>query len=782
MTPKQPRTTHDTQGVRWHEGAKPTWSRAVEAPFVDVFHLVDDKRLLVGAVGWERETARFAQRDLFLIDVKTGDQLWRVKRSEVLDGTYSFLGVAAGSAILQVSQADKTHWIAFSLQNGTESWRHSVGDPAIAALDGNGNLLVATHRVVRLVAADGHRRWDKSFKLREKRFSPSMASDDQRVCIVASDITCVELATGKEIWRKPLADETRVVSTAIIAGLLVVASDAAINTWSAANGSTRWYRSVPGKQLSSFAMNDDTAYAIGLDASGNNARVQAIRISTGDVRWTSETIPPPRGPLTATADTLYLSTPAALYALDAGTGLRAGRAPMPLEIFAEIRTPDIVLVDETTVTVVTENGVATYVKDSLALQGVVNFSGAQTWSDARWFLKSHPHASLAGIQTATLYSPVAPPSAGTLAHFQVAVGAKSMGLHGTALNEMKATFHAERVAATLNLVGAAVSGLAMAFVALGIEPYRQDVTDGTLARYFTNAANLRLEGTPSGYVLASRFNSLPIYDPLRKASGSVFHSPELMTGWQHVALITPDGAQVIGAHVPFDGSHKTTKLNDIVTRHHMSVEGYALDEVKWEPVGLPPREPFVADIRAGRARTLGDAVAYERCKLYDSVFQKASVAQVYEAAILANNREVLRELEENGFGYRVAGTLELAVGMGLSDVADDLRAVHKRQEDAGNLGFISAFDKLDDARKLLDAGANPNGHAFNTKSTCYVTPLSQAKSVAMAELLLAKGAQVNIIGEKGTPLDWQIAAKNEPLIKLLRSRGAKTSAELGTAK
>ncbi len=748
------------------------------APFVDVFHVVLEDRLLAGAVGWELETSQFTQEDLFLFDVKSGAQVWRAKRPEYRDGAYSYVGTTAGNIVLQVSQAEKTRWLAFSLETGERAWEHGVGGMAIATLDQHGHLLVATHAVVQLVTiADGQRRWEHAFKLRDKRFTPAVTSDGKMVCITASDVACVELATGKELWRKPFTDESRVATSALVGGLLIVASDAAINAWNAANGGTRWYRSVSGKKLASFSMSDDTAYAIGVDAAGNNARIQAIRISSGEVRWTSELMPPPRGALTVTADTVYVSTPAALFALDAATGIRAGRAPIPMALFEDVRAPDTVLVDATTVTVVTENGAALYGKDALELQGVVDYSGAQTWSDARWFLKYHPKAHMLGMQTAALAYPLPPPSAGTMAHYQVAIGAKSMGYRGTALAETEAAIHAERISATLNVVNAAVSGLAMAFLALGIEPHRQDVTDATLARYFTTAANLRLEGTPPGYVLASRWSTLPVYDPTRKAWGQVQHSPELMMGWQHVALITPDGAQVIGAHVPYGGGNETTKLNDILTRHRMSVESYDLTAVKWQPLAMP-HDPLLADIRGGRVRKLSDAFAYERCHLFDAKPPKTSIASIYEAAILANNRAILRELDENGFGYGVKGTLELATGMGLTDIADDLRATLKRQEDGGNLSASSAFDDLEAVRQLLAAGANPNGHASDTKLTCYVTPLSQAKSAAMLELLLSKGAAVNLVGEKGTALDWQITAKNAPNIALLRSRGAKTAAEL----
>jgi len=85
------------------------------------------------------------------------------------------------------------------------------------------------------------------------------------------------------------------------------------------------------------------------------------------------------------------------------------------------------------------------------------------------------------------------------------------------------------------------------------------------------------------------------------------------------------------------------------------------------------------------------------------------------------------------------------------------------------------------AKQHLDAGADVNA-AFASPSANGVTPLHLAAASnnrKLVELLIAKGANVNVKDENGrTPLYYAIARKNPKTADLLRKHGGKTGKEL----
>ena len=91
--------------------------------------------------------------------------------------------------------------------------------------------------------------------------------------------------------------------------------------------------------------------------------------------------------------------------------------------------------------------------------------------------------------------------------------------------------------------------------------------------------------------------------------------------------------------------------------------------------------------------------------------------------------------------------------------------------------------------KLIGAGANVNGIAFNRSPLYAMTPFAfRPGGDTLFELLIEKGADVNFAFNKQTPLDSflprldsdnnEIKTKAKRIVELLKSKGAKTFAEL----
>ncbi len=746
-----------------------------------------DDRLLVGAVGLSADGGQFDQRELVMLDWPSGAVIWRGKRPSAQDGAYTVVDVAAGKVVLQLSRAGRTVWLAIALDSGVTLWEHRLEADAIAALDGSrSRLLIAAKGLLRAIdLGRGKTLWEHSFTPRAASVVPTVTSSDTMVCLAASDVACIDSVSGRELWRKPASDDQAVVAARLVGGTLLVGTDAGLSAWNTANGGIRWWRSAHGKGLLSADVEGDTVYAMSVDSAARTAKVTTLALSTGEVRWTSDKLPPPRGPLCVTADTVYVSTAAVLFALDAATGVRAARAPLPFALVRNLRSPDRVRVDASTVTVVTERGAALYRRDSLELEATAFLNGANTWGDARSLLalSTNPNP-VARTRALVRWSPLYD-SAGERASSEVADGAIGVGEKAATISEVKAAMHAERVSAALGMGRTGTYSFAGALLAPGAELRRREATDTIMMRYSATATDLRLDGTPPGFALASTPRALVVFDPERRATAQIPHSSELMMGWQHVAAITPDATHVVGVHVPIEGVAGTTAPNGALERQHLVVESYALDAAAWRPAEpLPPQDALTEDVREGRIHSLRERFALPECYGVVGIAGR-SFQELHDAAFLGNNRAMLRELEaEAAWRSTVTWDVEhadIAAALDMPAIAEDKQALSKRLADEAELGLLLANDDVAAAKALLDRGVRPNGaSAASTKRSCWPVPLAASRSTTMSELLLARGAAVNLVdGEGKTALDHHMKANHEANVAYLRQRGGKTAAELG---
>ncbi len=578
------------------------WARPIELADVDILRLMPDERVLVGAM--RRDGEETTPRELWLLDRATGEVIWRGKRPA--SGSHAVVGEAAGKVIIKVTRETRVTFLAIALDSGVTLWEHEEQGTPAAALDSSATrLIIAGDQRVRAIACDaGTTLWETAVAVHDAVISD--AADV--VCVAGIEIACLKATTGALLWRKPAGDNQRVVFARVLGNTLLAGSDAGLSTWNTGHGGSRWWRSIPGKHLVSVAIAGDLAYAVSSDGNARTARLSAVALQSGEIRWTSEKLPIPSGPISALADNIYVPTPAVLFALDAASGVRAARAPMPRELIRN-RRDDLLLVDDATVTVLTHDGAATFQRDSLEPTRSTTFTDARNWG---------------GTRTLT-------PNGKTLVGFQAGVGVMSY---------------------------------------------------------------------------------------------AVERAPETVA----------------------------------------------------EPA-------IVVEVREGRTTSLRQGRSLPACYGTDMTTDLPYDA-IETAAVLGNNRAILRELEAEGARNLVSvGGVEygdIATALGFTEVADELSGRGQRITIGTELTLAIAHDDVASAKALLERGARPNGaSAFNTKRSCYPVPLAASRSVAMSELLLAKGAVVNLIDGKGrTPLDERAAARDQTNVTFLRSRGAKTAAEL----
>ena len=110
-------------------------------------------------------------------------------------------------------------------------------------------------------------------------------------------------------------------------------------------------------------------------------------------------------------------------------------------------------------------------------------------------------------------------------------------------------------------------------------------------------------------------------------------------------------------------------------------------------------------------------------------------------------------------------TIVAVVLLGCGESASDI-SIH----DAAHTGNIEAV------KQHLASGADLNAKDSEGGAPLHHAAWNGHKEVA--ELLIEKAADVNALGDNGTPLDWAIFRKHPETVELLRKRGGKTGEEL----
>jgi outer membrane protein assembly factor BamB len=283
----------------------------------------------------------------------TGQRQWRVTPANVT-GQPVLLGASIGTVYVGTRDDDRgggaesdnrTYAIDTS---GTSRWDRTVGDVVggrDAAVVESDRVLLSTADVLwALDASDGTALWSAEQSGRR------LAVVDRLV--VADDDGRLQVRTvgdGTVRWRRTgdafRADHWRVAGQFVVGG-----QGGRAFALDVESGDTRWETSIPGSRLVGLARVDATLYAL---PGGTDARVVAISTASGSVQWTSDPLGP-GDPAGVDADgQVYVRTtdPAAVVALDAGTGRIRWRRPFDRQLL------DPVVVDDTAYVATTDGSV-----------------------------------------------------------------------------------------------------------------------------------------------------------------------------------------------------------------------------------------------------------------------------------------------------------------------------------------------------------------------------------------------------------------------------------------
>jgi hypothetical protein len=787
------------------------WSVPLNAPFVDIFRLLPDDRLLVGAMTFDAGTLQFKRLDLRLLSTIDGSTVWTTKRDPLLGTVSSVVGLQHANVIVQAATAKETRLFAYALADGTLRWTAAFkGVAASLTLGDAATVVVATAgEVSALDSVSGELRWSKAVQARGKSEIPALVPIADSVCVIAGAVACLDRGTGAERWGKTNEDGGAFGRALQLGPLLIAATDNVVTAWNAVTGARVWRVASPSPGLVDLAATPDGAalHAAWLDPSARGVLFQSIAATDGKVRWTSDLLPMPRSAIApGIAGLGYFTSVAQLLAIDLETGSLKGRVILPSMLANTARKPDDLRIAADGVTVFNEFGAVTFATRDLKLMTVAPMQSRGASTNGLLILQEEREAAATNAGTKLVLPPpisenkVSPLQAAAQARIRMAYAQVRPTLESrTASHQQKAAAHGyvateiqgaiamqrqaiamERMDAAMGVASAAVGLMA----ALAAQARRESEARLALFSYFPVAGGLRNEGTPAGFAINNSSSTLDVYDAAKNAVGSVNLGSESQFSWPQIAVLSGGNNHLLTAHASSAFAPQArTEINSKISRPPLVIESRAMAGLSWKPAAPPPADPELEQIRAGKAISLQDLGG--ACFLSGFKPKKTSSQELVYAAIAGRNVEVLEHVRLNGHARLSWPSMGFDAEILAQDTLDpkliDVVARGTRQHKLDfALARATALDEKSDVAAAIDAGASPDGFGpLSATRSCNGSRLIHTRSNGVREVLLARGAHVNILdADNKTPLDHALSQKNGSLEKFLRERGGKTASEL----
>jgi cytohesin len=275
------------------------------------------------------------------------------------------------------------------------------------------------------------------------------------------------------------------------------------------------------------------------------------------------------------------------------------------------------------------------------------------------------------------------------------------------------------------------------------------------------AANGPIQAVELLLARGARVDSLTVHDDFTPLHWAASHGHKDI-----VALLLAKGADVNGGYTGQNFKPRWSPLYVAVKNRQAEVAKYLLEKgARVETADLALESSPLAAAAEVRDLALARLIlAHMKGVPSDGAFREA---------LQAGDREMIALLLEKGVDASRPEFLIIAAFKGRKDVVELLLAKGARAtaRDRGNASALAAASQrghADIVALLLARGADPN-----TRDTQLVTPLHVAANKAVAQILVDKGAEVDVVDQGNkSPLFRAVQGEKRDVAEFLESRGA----------
>ena len=347
-----PRTIDKADIVRerWSEAEwKPQWQSVLDCQEVDFLAFLDDHRALAGTIEPSSLMGHPNHKGVIAVDARNGKVIWRAERPAFPDGMYTVMTVSP-LIVLYGGNSSKGVFMALDPASGALRWQHRVDDPLGHHMTADLSAIVVATRshkaygVRSLNLATGAAQWESSVAC-DKARSASIHLErlSGALYVLADELTCLDAKSGRQRWAAPIVasegDTPLVVSHP--QGVFLAIGET-LRFLAADSGRVVWERKLAGERIRTISDADTIALVLARAASsGEQDRVHALDVATGEPRWSLGLSSFVTSPLTVEEGQVYFTTPREVVSLGVHDGKPGFRSRIPLLLVAPPLLPDV---------------------------------------------------------------------------------------------------------------------------------------------------------------------------------------------------------------------------------------------------------------------------------------------------------------------------------------------------------------------------------------------------------------------------------------------------------
>jgi len=357
------------------------WRVPVKAAEIEYAELLDTNSLFLTTlrVYGFMQSWGLARNEIILTDIRKGNIRWK-KKFRNLSSTAE--QVLSADGFFFISGWDYNSWgqrlSALDKQTGKIIWTQIFPRPFLFSYDPGMDVILGagtdTHAdeapftITAVNPSTGDSVWETTMPGSFCRESPRICDlypRDKTLLIVSGGAVHLDAKTGNILWKQEL-DPTLHKSPKIIttAKHLLISSNDRLDLFSRESGQPLWTYRVSNSTLVDQMFTGDKVFLVAED-SLQKCTLVSLELSDGNVVWKEQIDGTLRSSLYQYGDRIYMSTQDRLITLHAATGELGPETDLPPFMRTEYGLPDYILMENGTVIIAREIGLAAFYKNTL---------------------------------------------------------------------------------------------------------------------------------------------------------------------------------------------------------------------------------------------------------------------------------------------------------------------------------------------------------------------------------------------------------------------------------